>query len=91
MWAQIAAEMSKLQEDPTQQAEPVNEAAHLQAQDQDIAEIMEEEMTHHEEVSVLSCMHLQQAEEVNPQSQEICHFLALVEQLQEAIKIIKSS
>ena len=43
-------------------------------------------MTHHEQVSVLSHMHLQQAEEVKAQSQEICHLLALVEQQQEAIK-----
>ena len=43
-------------------------------------------MTHHEQVSVLSCMHLQQVEEVKVQSQEIRHLLALVEEQQEAIK-----
>ena len=84
--AQIAVKMSKLQEEPTQQAELVNQAAHLQAQYQQLAKIMEEEMTHCKQMSILSCMHLQQAEEVKAQSQEIHHLLALVEQQQEAIK-----
>ena len=91
MQAQIAVEMTKLQEEPAQQAEQINQAANLQAQDQQLAEIMEEEMTHHEQVSVLSCMHLQQVEEVKAQSQEICCLLVLDEQQQEAIKIIYSS
>ena len=43
-------------------------------------------MTHREQVSVLSRMHLQQAEEVKTQSQEIHCLLALVEQQQEAIQ-----
>ena len=45
MWAQIVAEMSKLQE-PTQQADQMNQAASLQERDQQLAEIMEEEMAH---------------------------------------------
>ena len=39
---------------------------------------------------VLSCMHLQQAEEVKDQSQETWCLLALVEQQQEAIKKLSS-
>ena len=81
MQGKIPADMSKLQEEPTQQAEPVN-----QAQDQQLAKIMEEEMTHHKQVSVLSCIHLQQAEEEKAQSQEVHSLSALVEQQQDAIK-----
>ena len=40
VWAQIAHEMSKLQEDPTQQAELEDQTANLQAQDQQLAEIV---------------------------------------------------
>ena len=86
MLAQIVAEMSKLQEEPTQQAELEDQAANLQAQDQQHTDIMEEEMSHHEQVSVLSCMHPQQVEEVKAQSQEIHNLSALVEQQQEAIR-----
>ena len=67
----------------------VDQAANLQdlwAQDQQLAEIIEEEMTHREQVSVLSHMHLQQAEEVKAQSQEIHHLSVLVEEQQETIK-----
>ena len=71
MQAQRAVEMSKLQEEPAQQVEQVEQGANLQAQDQQVAEVMEEEMTHHEQVSALSHVHLQQAEEVKPQSQEM--------------------
>ena len=71
MWAQIAQEMSKVQEEPTQQAELEDQAANLQAQDQWLAEIMEEEIKHCEQVSVLSCMHLQQVEEVKTQNKKI--------------------
>ena len=71
MLAQIAAEMSKIKEDPIQQAKQVDQAASLQAQNHQLAEIMEEEMIHHKQVSVLSHMHLQQAEKVKAQSQEI--------------------
>ena len=86
MWAQISHEMSKLQEEPAQQAMLVDQVANLQdlqAQDHQLAEIIEEDMTYREQVSVLSCMHLQQAEEVKAQSQEIHHLLA-----QEINKII---
>ena len=88
MWAQIAAEISKLQEEPTQQAEKVEQVSNLQAQDHQLAEIMEEEMTHCRQMSVFFQMPLQQAEEVNAQSQEIQCLLALVEQQQDAIQIL---
>ena len=71
MWAQIAHAMSRLEEEPTAQTEPNNQAAQLKEQEQQLAEILEEKMTHHEQVSVLSCMHLQQVEEVKAQSHEI--------------------
>ena len=51
-----------------------------------MTEILEDEMTHREQVSVLSCMHLQQAEEVKSQSQEIRRLSALVEKQQLAIE-----
>ena len=89
MQAQIAYEMSKIQEEPIQQAKIEQQTANLgdfQAHDQQLAEIMEEEMIHHKQVSVLSHMHLQQAEEVKVQSQEIRCLLALVEKQQEVIK-----
>ena len=41
-------------------------------------------------MSVLSCMHFQQAEEVKAQSQEIGQLLALVEQKQKAIENLTS-
>ena len=46
MWVQIAAEMSKLQEEPTQQASQTNQVASLQEKDEQLAEIMEEEMAY---------------------------------------------
>ena len=91
MWAHIAHEMSTLQEELMQHAKLEDQVANLQdlqAQDHQLAEIMEKEMTHHEQVSVLSCMHLQQVEEVKAQSQEICQLLALVQEQQEAIKTL---
>ena len=47
-------------------------------------------MAHREQVSVLSRMHLQQAEEVKAQSQEIHHLSALVEQQQEVVQRLMS-
>ena len=67
MQPQIAHEMKKLQEEPTHQAELVDQAANLQdlqSQDQQHADIMGEEMTHCEQVSVLTHMHFQQVWEV---------------------------
>ena len=47
MQAQIANAMSQIKEEPTVRAEPNEEAAQL-IQDQQLAEILEEEMTHRE-------------------------------------------
>ena len=69
MWVQIAHTKSRLEEEPTLQAEPDDQAAQLWQKDQQMAEIMEEEMTHQEQVSILSHMHLQQVKEVKAQSQ----------------------
>ena len=88
MWAQIANAMSQIEEEPAVRAEPDDLAAQL-IQDQQLAKILEEEMTHGEQVSVLSGMHLQQAEEVKAQSQEIRRLLALVKQ-QQAIEKLTS-
>ena len=55
--------MGRLEEEPALQAEPNDQATQLQQQEQ-LAEILEEEMTHHKQVSVLSRMHLQQAGKV---------------------------
>ena len=90
MWAQIANTMSQIEEEPVARAEPDNQAAQLIEQDQQLAESLEEEMTHREKVSVLSCMHLQQVEEVKSQSQEIRRLLALVKQQQLAIEKMTS-
>ena len=90
MWAQIAHAMSRIEEEPTSQVEPNNQTAQLQEQEKQLAEIMEEEMAHQEQVSVLSQMHLQQAEEVSAQSQEIRCLSALVKKQQKAIEQLTS-
>ena len=77
--------MSRIEEEPTVRGEPDDQAAQL-LQDQQLANILEEEMTPQEQVSVLSHMHPQQAEEVKAQSQEIRRLSALVEQQQLAIE-----
>ena len=90
MQAQIANAMSWIEEEPAVRAEPDDQAVQLLQQDQQLAKIMEEELTHREQVSVLSHMHLQQAEEGKAQSQEIRWLSALVEQQQQAIKKLRS-
>ena len=86
MQAQIADAMSRIEEEPAVRAEPDNQAAHLIQQDQQFAEILEDEMTCREQVSVLCHMHLQQAEELKSQSQEIRQLSALVEKQQLVIE-----
>ena len=88
--AQISDEISKLQEEPAQQANQADQVANLQEKDQQLAEVMEKEMTHWEKVSVLSQMDIQQVEEVKAKSQENWYLSALVEQQQEAIKKLAS-
>ena len=90
MWAQIANAICRIKEEPAVRAEPDDLAAQLLQQDQQLAKIMEEEMTHREQVSVLSHMHLQQVEEVKAQSQEIRRLSALVDQQQQAIEKLTS-
>ena len=90
MQAQLAHGMRRLEEEPASRADPNDQAAQLQVQDQQLAEIMEEEMAQWEQVSVLSQMHLQQAEEVKAQSQEIRQLSALVEKEQKAIENLTS-
>ena len=91
MRPQIANAMSQIQEEPAARPGPDEQAAQLIQQDQQLAKILEEEMTQREQVSVLSCMHLQQAEEVKvAQSQEIRRLLALVKQQWQAIEKLTS-
>ena len=71
MQAQIADAMSQVEEEPAARVESDNEAAHLIQQDQQLAEILEDKMTHREQMSVLSGMHLQQAEEVNCRARKL--------------------
>ena len=54
MWAQITHAMSRLDEEPTLQVEPNNQAAQLKEQEQQLAKMFEDEMTHQEQVSLLS-------------------------------------
>ena len=82
--------MSRFEEEPVLQTEPDNQAAQLKEQERQLEEIMEDRMTHWEQVSVLSHMHLQQTEEVKAQSQEIRWLLAVVEQQKKAIKKVTS-
>ena len=54
MQAQIAHAVSRLEEEPTSRAEPNDQAGQLQEQERQLAKIMEKEMAHQEQVSVLS-------------------------------------
>ena len=90
MSVQIAAEMSRLQEEPTQQVNQASQVPSLQEKDQQVAEVMEEEMAHEAQVLILSDMHLQQTEEVRAQSQEIWHLSALVKKKKKAIEHLSS-
>ena len=60
MQAQIANAMSQIEEEPMARAEPDEQAAQLIQQNQQLADILEEEMTHREQVWDLSHMHFQQ-------------------------------
>ena len=54
-----------------QQANKTGQAASLQAKDQEFAEVMEQEIAHQAQVSVLCQMHQWQVEEMKAQSREI--------------------
>ena len=64
-----------LQEDIAQRRASLNhhsaEAQALQGQEDLLTDIIEEEMAHQTQVSVLSHLHLQQAKEIKSQSEEI--------------------
>ena len=72
-----------LQEDLSQRRASLQhhsaEAQALQGQEALLADIIEEEMAHRTQVSVLSRLHLQQAEEIKSQSEEIRHLSTLLE------------
>ena len=53
MQAQIANDMSQIEEEPAVRAEPDDQAAQLIQQDQQLAEILDEEMTQRTGVSVI--------------------------------------
>ena len=55
------------------------EAQALKGQEELLAEIVEEEMAHQTQVSVLSHLHLRQAEEIRAQSDEIKRLSTLLE------------
>ena len=74
------------------------EAQALKGQEELLAEIVEEEMAHRTQVSVLSHLHLRQAEEIRAQSDEIKRLSTLLkeqqtllEQVQETQKQVSSS
>ena len=58
------------------------EAQALKGQEELLAEIVEEEMAHQTQVSVLSHLHLRQAEEIRAQSDEIKRLSTLLEKQQ---------
>ena len=64
MQAQVAVEMSKLQEEPAQQTEQVEQVVSLKPKISSLQKLWKKRW----QVSILSHMHLQQAEEVKVQS-----------------------
>ena len=67
------------------------EAQALQGQEALLADIIEEEMVHWMQVSVLSHLHLQQAEEIKSQSEEIRCLSTLLEKQQLSWRESRSS
>ena len=61
----------------------------LQGQEDLLADIIEEEMAHRTQVSVLSHLHLQQAEEIKSQSEEIRHLSTLLEKQQAILEKVQ--
>ena len=62
------------------------EAQALKGQEELMAEIVEEEMAHQTQVSVLSHLHLRQAEEIRAQSDEIKRLSTLLKDQQTLLK-----
>ena len=65
------------------------EAQALQGQEALLANIIEEEMAHQTQVSVLSHLHLQQAEEIKSQSEEIRCLSTLLERQQAILEKVQ--
>ena len=65
------------------------EAQALQGQEALLADIVEEEMAHQTQVSVLSHLHLQQAEIIKSQSEEIRHLSTLLEKQQAILERVQ--
>ena len=65
------------------------EAQALQGQEALLADITEEEMAHRTQVSVLSQLHLQQAEEIKTQSEEIRQLSTLLEKQQAILERVQ--
>ena len=79
-----------LQEDLVQRRASLHddsvEAQAIQGQEALLANIIEEEMTHRTQLSVLSHLHLQQAKEIKSQSKEIRHLSTLLEKQQAILE-----
>ena len=67
------------------------EAQALKGQEELLAEIVEEEMAHWTQVSVLSHLHLRQAEEIRAQSDEIKRLSTLLEKQQTLLEQVQES
>ena len=67
------------------------EAQALKGQEELLAEIVEEEMAHRTQVSVLSHLHLRQAEEIRAQSDEINRLSTLLEKQQTLLEQVQES
>ena len=82
-----------LQEDLSQQRASLQhhstEAQALQGQEALLADIIDEEMVHRTQVSVLSQLHLQQAEEIKSQSKEIRWLSTLLEKQQAILERVQ--
>ena len=82
-----------LQEDLAQRRASLHhhsaEAQALQGQEALLANIVEEEMAHQTQVSVLSQLHLKQAEEIKSQSEEIRHLSTLLEKQQAILEEVQ--
>ena len=65
------------------------EAQALQGQEALLADIIEEEMAHRTQVSILSQLHIQQAEEIKSQSNETRHLSTLLEKQQAILEKVQ--
>ena len=67
------------------------EAQALRGQEELLAEIVEEEMAHRTQVSVLSHLHLRQAEEIRAQSDEIKRLSTLLKEQQTLLEQVQEN